>query len=459
MSGLSSVAEPRATADAGRTLGAIFDANRAGHVRGIYSVCSAHALVLEAAFEAARDDGSPLLIEATCNQVNHRGGYTGLTPADFRREVEALARRTGFPTERLVLGGDHLGPNPWRHLRAKDAMQEAATMVAGYVAAGFTKIHLDASMACADDVAPLSDTVVAERAAQLCAAAEAAAEAAGTATVYVVVTEVPVPGGETGSEAGSEAAGEGAAAAGPMPHIRVTRADAVRVTLDAHRDAFARYGLDAAWSRTVAVVAQPGVDFDDRQVLDYAPPKAAELAASILDTPRFVFEAHSTDYQTEAALAALVRDHFAILKVGPGLTFALREALFALSYIEDALVDDTARSRLREVVDDAMRARPEYWAPYYRGDEAAQRLARQFSYSDRIRYYWLQPAVAAAVAQLFANLARHAPPETLVAQWLPDVYEARRSHALGDDPAAWVRFRIRQTIARYARACGMQQDG
>lgn len=106
-----------------------------------------------------------------------------------------------------------------------------------------------------------------------------------------------------------------------------------------------------------------------------------------------------------------------------------------------------------------MRARPEHWAPYYRGDEGAQRLARQFSYSDRIRYYWLQPAVAAAVERLFANLRRQLPPETLVAQWLPDVYDARRSRALGDDPAAWVRFRIRHTIARYARACGMQQDG
>ncbi|MGS1004899.1 D-tagatose-bisphosphate aldolase, class II, non-catalytic subunit [Burkholderia glumae] len=438
-------------ADAGRTLGAIFDANRAGARRGIYSVCSAHALVLEAAFEAARDDGSPLLIEATCNQVNHRGGYTGATPADFRRDVEALAARTGFSLDALVLGGDHLGPNPWRHLRAKEAMREAAAMVAAYVAAGFTKIHLDASMACADDAAPLTDTLVAERAAQLCAAAEAAAEAAGTAPVYVVGTEVPVPGGEAGGEADG--------GAGPMSHIRVTRAEAIRATLDAHEDAFARYGLEAAWARTVAVVAQPGVDFDERRVLDYAPARAEALAASILEVPRFVFEAHSTDYQTEAALAALVRDHFAILKVGPGLTFALREALFALSFVEDALFDEPRRSRLRDVVDEAMLARPEHWAPYYRGDAAAQRLARQFSYSDRIRYYWLQPAVAAAVARLFANLARRAPPETLLAQWLPDVYEARRAHALGDDPAAWVRFRIRHTIARYARACGMQQGG
>ena len=51
-----------------------------------------------------------------------------------------------------------------------------------------------------------------------------------------------------------------------------------------------------------------------------------------------VFEAHSTDYQTAGALRALVEDRWAILKVGPALTFALREALFALSAIEEELI-------------------------------------------------------------------------------------------------------------------------
>ena len=64
----------------------------------------------------------PLLIEATCNQVNQDGGYTGMTPADFRRFVEGIAARTGFPADRLMLGGDHLGPNPWKSLPADQAM-------------------------------------------------------------------------------------------------------------------------------------------------------------------------------------------------------------------------------------------------------------------------------------------------------------------------------------------------
>ncbi|ABO55701.1 D-tagatose-bisphosphate aldolase, class II, non-catalytic subunit [Burkholderia vietnamiensis] len=450
MPGLTSTVEPPRTAHAHTVLRMIFDANRGGAQRGIYSVCSAHRLVLEAACEAARADGSPLLIEATCNQVNHVGGYTGMTPADFRRDVDAIAQRCGLAPLALVLGGDHLGPNPWRHRRAADAMREAAAMVAAYVEAGFEKIHLDASMACADDPARLDDRTIAARAAQLCRAAESAASRAGLAPVYVIGTEVPTPGGEVSADGDAEGAA--------IARIAVTRSDSIGATLDAHRSAFAAAGLDDAWTRVVAVVAQPGVDFDDRHVLDYDSAKAAALGASILRVPRLVFEAHSTDYQTEHALAALVRDHFAVLKVGPALTFALREALFALSFIEDALIGDVAlRSRLRDVVDAAMRAQPEHWAPYYRGDEAEQRLARQFGYSDRIRYYWLQPAVAAAVEQLFDNLARQPVPETLVAQWLPDVYAACRAGVLAKAPRAWVRHRIRDVIAHYARACGMQR--
>ncbi|MBY8606531.1 D-tagatose-bisphosphate aldolase, class II, non-catalytic subunit [Burkholderia arboris] len=448
MSGLTTLAERPRHAHADAVLRMIFDANRADAQRGIYSICSAHRLVLEAACEAARADGSPLLIEATCNQVNHLGGYTGMTPADFRRDVDAIAARCGLAPSALVLGGDHLGPNPWRHRRAADAMREAVAMVAAYVESGFEKIHLDASMACADDPVRLDDPTIAARAAGLCRAAEDAARRAGTAPVYVIGTEVPTPGGEVSDEAGSDA----------IAQIAVTRSDSIAATLDAHRRAFAAAGLDEAWTRVVAIVAQPGVDFDDRHVLDYDSAKAASLGASILHTPRLVFEAHSTDYQTEDALAALVRDHFAVLKVGPALTFALREALFALTFIEEALIDDVAqRSRLRDVVDAAMRAQPEHWAPYYRGDETEQRLARQFSYSDRIRYYWLQPAVAAAVEQLFDNLARQPVPETLVAQWLPDVYAACRAGGLAKEPRAWVRHRIRDVIAHYARACGMQR--
>ena len=92
----------------------IAEANRADGTQGIYSVCSAHRQVIEAAVLQAKADQSLLLVEATCNQVNQEGGYTGMTPNDFRDYVRAIAAEFSFSTDRLILGGDHLGPNPWR---------------------------------------------------------------------------------------------------------------------------------------------------------------------------------------------------------------------------------------------------------------------------------------------------------------------------------------------------------
>ena len=100
-----------------------------GERAGITSVCSAHPVVIEAALRLGAEDGSPVLIEATCNQVNQDGGYTGMTPADFRTSVDALADRVGFPRDRLILGGDHLGPNPWKNLPAGDARARARAMI------------------------------------------------------------------------------------------------------------------------------------------------------------------------------------------------------------------------------------------------------------------------------------------------------------------------------------------
>jgi len=98
-----------------------------------------------------------------------------MAPADFRSFVFGIADRIGFPHDRIILGGDHLGPNPWKHLPAAAAMAKAEDMIAAYAAAGFEKLHLDASMGCQDEPSVLSDEVIAGRAVRLAARAEAAA--------------------------------------------------------------------------------------------------------------------------------------------------------------------------------------------------------------------------------------------------------------------------------------------
>jgi D-tagatose-1,6-bisphosphate aldolase subunit GatZ/KbaZ len=55
----------------------------------------------------------------------------------------------------------------------------------------------------------------------------------------------------------------------------------------------------------------------------------------------------------------LVEDHFGILKVGPALTFAFREALFSLEYIEQEMLrtkDKEKLSRLQITIENEMLA-------------------------------------------------------------------------------------------------------
>ena len=403
---------------------------------GLYSVCSAHPLVIEAALRLAHRTGGIALIEATSNQVNQEGGYTALRPADFRAKVHAIAAAVGLPGERLVLGGDHLGPNCWQRLPAATALQKSAVLVDEYVGAGFRKIHLDCSMSCADDPKGLDDEVIADRSAALCEITEVAWQrSGGEPPVYIIGSEVPVPGGA------HEALGE----------LAVTTPAAAQATLAAHRRAFARRGVEAAWERVVGLVVQPGVEFDHEQVIDYLPSKAVALSRSIEPVPGMVFEAHSTDYQTAAGLEALVRDHFAILKVGPGLTFALREVLWGLSDIasELKLMPDGS---LKEAVLAQMRQDPRYWSAYY-VNPARQHFDLQFSLSDRIRYYWAAPQVERACTQLLGQLAATAIPMTLISQYLPNQYAAIRTGQLKNNPRELVLHGVEQVLSHYDKAC------
>ena len=423
--------------------------------------------MIEAALLQASEDGSTALIEATCNQVNHQGGYTGMTPAAFRDEVHRIADRTRFSRQRIVLGGDHLGPSPWRRWPPEKAMGEAATMVASYVAAGYEKIHLDTSMGCKGEPEHVGDLVAAERAAQLAVVAEGVATAHGYKPVYVIGTEVPTPGG----------------ALHKIEHLQPTRAAAVFETVEAHRRAFAAVGANDAFRRIIAVVAQPGVEFDNENVVVYRPERARELSSALTEMPGLVFEAHSTDYQPLASLTSLVSDGFAVLKVGPELTFAMREALYALDYIAGEMGADEMgagemgagemgagemgagemgagemgrawkEQSLVAAMENEMLANPGYWAAYYSGGPEWQRVLRHFSYSDRIRYYWSTPTATEAVRRLFTHLGETGTPVPLISQFLPTLYPRVFSGAVPLDPRTMVIEAVRDVLRRYAAAC------
>lgn len=413
--------------------------HKQGHASGIYAVCSAHPLVLEAALTQAKNDDQLVLIEATSNQVNQDGGYTGMQPQAFVDFVYNLADSMAFDRNKILLGGDHLGPNCWQALSAEQAMAKSDILIRDYVLAGFRKIHLDCSMPCAGDPTPLTDEIIAQRAARLCDIAEHAwQQAGGEAPVYVIGTEVPVPGGAQHDMEDT---------------LAVTTPTAAKDTIDAHYQAFKSFGLTQVWSRVIGLVVQPGVEFDHHNVAHYQPNKALKLSEFIESQPHMVFEAHSTDYQCDSAYQHLVRDHFAILKVGPALTFALREALFALDRIEQEWLGSHQASHLRATLEQVMREQPNYWQSYYQASGHQQYLDCAYSLSDRIRYYWPHPQVQQALSVMMDNLTNNPAPITLLSQYMANQAKAVIAEHIINDPKQLIIHKVMEVTQVYAQAC------
>lgn len=393
---------------------------------GMPSYCTANELVIEACIKQALRYDIPVLIEATANQVNQFGGYTGMRPADFRDFVYEIADRNGFSRERLILGGDHLGPLTWQNEPEEQAMEKSVELVKLFVSAGFKKIHLDTSMRLADDSKnePLSVRTVARRGAVLCRACEEAYEELlkqnpnEERPVYIIGSEVPVPGGAQQAE----------------DSVAVTKPEAVEETLAAYKTIFKQFNLEAAFDNVVGIVAQPGVEFGDEDIIHYDREKASVLTASMKNHPELVLEGHSTDYQSPLKLRQMVEDGIAILKVGPALTFALREGLFALSIMEKELVPEEKRADFIETLERIMLESPDNWQKHYHGTEEELHIKRKYSFSDRCRYYLANSEIQSSIDRLFDNMSSVHIPMGMLAQYMPDQYVKVRDGVLSMEP-------------------------
>ncbi|MDH5606670.1 MAG: class II D-tagatose-bisphosphate aldolase, non-catalytic subunit [Anaerolineae bacterium] len=424
----------------------IITVNKQGEGKGVFCVCSAHPMVIETSIKHAVKNNAYLIVESTSNQVNQFGGYTGMTPNDFAAQVKALAEKCDFDPEKLILGGDHLGPNVWQDQPAQIAMEKARVMIAEYVNAGYTKIHLDASMKCGDDdpSRPLEKEISAARAADLAMIAEESFQSlgsAGAAPRYIIGTEVPIPGGAKEEE----------------HEIDVTGIADAGETIEVTKASFYQRGLEKAWDRVAALVVQPGVEFGDHQIHAYDHEKAKPLANLIKNYPGLVYEAHSTDYQTQDALRFLVNDHFAILKVGPELTFTYREAIFALAWMEKELLGGNAKfelSDIQNVLDEEMVKEPSAWKNYYSGTQQEIVFARKYSLSDRSRYYWPNLRVQTSLKKLMSNLESQLLPYSLVSQFFPKHNNISSEDKNRIDPQSLIRSKIESVLDKYSKACG-----
>lgn len=417
---------------------------KGGKKVGIPSYCSANKYVLITALERAKKYNRPVLIEATANQVNQYGGYTGMQPVDFYDFVQNLAKEIGLSEDHLILAGDHLGPLTWSNENEADAMKKSVELVKSFVEAGFTKIHLDTSMKLADDspTQMLSTEVIARRGVKLYKACIESYEKRKELhpdvmrPVFVIGSEVPIPGGAQEEE----------------ERISVTKPEAFKDTVETYKRVFKEEGVVDAWKDIVAVVVQPGVEFGDAQVFYYDRENAGDLCNILKEYPEIVFEGHSTDYQSKECLKKMVEDGIAILKVGPALTFGLREALFALSAIEKILVDEVDQAKFVETLENAMLENPKNWQKHYHGDEKALAFARKYSFSDRCRYYIGEKDVQDSIDKLLDNLSKVEIPMNLLHQYLPKQYDEIVSGELLNNPLEIIKDGIATYMKDYEYA-------
>ena len=413
--------------------------NRRGQRAGLFSVCSANEQVLRASIRHATSNCYPLIIESTSNQVNQEGGYTGILPHQFTSWVRKIADEEKLPPGNLVLGGDHLGPLVWQHESEESAMEKARELVKAYTLAGYGKIHLDTSMKLASDAqGPLNPRVCARRGAALAKTVYetfAAMPARPKRPLLVIGSEVPVPGGSREHE----------------DTVTPTKPEDFLMQVSVFKEEFAREGID--FNDVIAFVVQPGVEFGDDFVFFYDPEKAAALSGALKQVPGLAFEGHSTDYQNPRNLAEMVRDGVAILKVGPGLTFALREGLLLLESIEGIVSPAAPLSNFRKNLLNEMNTSKKYWEKYYAGNPADIEYKKLYSYSDRCRYYLPEPAVQKAMDTLIKNIDEI--PPALLSQYFPAQYRKFMEGKLRNDPKTILLDRIGDVCNDYAGACGL----
>ncbi len=419
----------------------IVEKRKRGIPCGIPSYCTANPIVIEACLQQGMRFGDGVLIEATANQVNQFGGYTGMEPADFRDMVYEIAEKVGFPRSSVILGGDHLGPLTWHKEPEESAMQKAEDMVRLYVAAGYKKIHLDTSMRLGDDSRdePLSLEKIARRGARLYRACEEEyqklleTKPRAVRPVYIIGSEVPIPGGEQSE----------------VDIISITRVEDLEATLEAYQKEFEAIGMPDAMENVVGIVVQPGVEFGDENVISYDRFQTHELCEAVKKHPGLVMEGHSTDYQPLFRLREMVTDGIAILKVGPALTYALREALFALSMIEEELLPVEQLSNFSAILDQVMLGDDRNWKKYYRGTEHEIYLKRRYSLSDRSRYYLQDERVKEAIKKLFANIDSVRIPQGLLRQYMPNEYIKVREGVLPCEALELVKSHIIDVAEEY----------
>ena len=337
------------------------------------SFCSSNFDVLKSIMIFAKYQNFPVLIESTSNQVNQYGGYSGLKPFQFEKKIRRLAKFIKLNNKSLMIGGDHLGPLPWKDLDEATAMKNSKKLVKDCLKAKYKKIHIDTAIICRGEKKIDRHTVI-----QRCDEILSVFSKKDFDNVFLVIgTEVPFAGG------------------GHTIKSSPTTFESIKEEIDL-------YSTILKKKKKFALVIEPGIGFGNFSVIQA---KLKNFGKRLIFSKKnnFVYEAHSSDYQKISSLKKLVKNNFKFLKIGPELTYFYAKSIFKMEEFEKKIYKNNF-SNIKNIILKEMKNNNSYWIDYYKAKKKKLDNLKFNSYLDRLRYYWSSKNILNSKKKLFINI-------------------------------------------------------
>ncbi len=342
--------------------------------KALPSFCTSNIEVIKSILFFCHNKKLPCLIECTSNQVNQHGGYTNKTPKKFIKEIFNLSKKIKFNSKKLFLGGDHLGPLPWKKKNKTIAIKNSISLINDYLKQNFCKIHVDTSIKCRDDKYIDSD-IIFERTSDILNNPSIKKKIKDK--FLIVGTEVPLSG------------------SGDDKKIVKTNKKQIETEVFKFKQILDKLSLK---NKSFGLVIEPGMKYMHFSITK---PNFSDFSnkKNISKKNKFVYEAHSTDYQPEKILKQLVKNNFKFLKVGPELTYNYSKSLFFMENVEKK--NKLKSSKIKKVIFSSMLKNPKYWKSYYETKNPKLLLNSKL---DRMRYYFDTKPVINSIKNLKKNI-------------------------------------------------------
>ncbi len=328
--------------------------------KALPSFCTSNLDVIRLAILYCKLRNYPILIESTSSQVNQHKGYSGKNPKNFFNSVNNIAKKLKYQ-KKLYIGGDHLGPLPWKNKNSKLGIKNSIKLINDCLKSNYSKIHIDTSIKCSDDTKLTSEEIFSRTKIIL----NKIKKNKKLRKIFLIIgTEVPLSGGNDKSK------------------IKLTSKAQIIEEVKKFKNILKSINL---MNKTFGLVIEPGMKFMDYKI-QIPKFKNFKNKQKLSKKNKFVYEAHSTDYQPKSSLKKLVNNNFKFLKVGPELTYNYCRSLFLMEKIERSYQFPIS-SNFEKKIMNTMQKNKKYWKNYYSGNKRKLNNLLLNSKLDRMRYY------------------------------------------------------------------------